>query len=1191
MKSNFLRSLAVFILLAGDFLFLGNLSKAETTNHLVISEVQVAGASASDEFIEIYNPTETAINIETWSIQYKSATGTTFYKKNFSSGVSIPAHGWFLIAHTSYLGATVPDMSQSTISLAGTGGNIFLVNNQTTLTTTNDPSIIDKVAYGTGDSPENIATPAPSAGQSIERKFGGEFGNGEDTDNNLNDFNLQITPNPQNTASAPKPDLPPPPPPPAPICGNAICEEGESELSCPADCAAPPPPPALPVEPNIGDVVINEFVSDPAEGNEWIELYNKTDNEVNLEGCKLEDGIGTISTLSGTIAANGANKFKVIELSSSKLNNSGDIIKLKKADETILDQVVYGDWDDGNTGDNAPKTSDPNSVARKTDGGDTSNDASDFAATATLTKGLANIITAPQEDAPSGGGTLPPATPSAPPSWPVGSLLINEFVADPDDGGNEWIELFNSTPNTINLSDWTIEDGGETVTKLSGSILSLNFYVIEKPKGILNNSGDIIILKDPSGLIIDDVVYGDWSDGDESDNAPAGEDPNSVARKKDGQDSNNDFIDFIESTPTKGASNIGGQTSGGQNFAEFIDKIIINEVLPNPKGDDTNTEFIELKNIGTKDIDLKDWKIGDASNKKYTIKLSDFSDTKIKASEFFILYRKTTGIALNNTGRETVKIFAPDNSLINSVEYLGPAEEDESWAKEKDEWFWTTTLTPDKENIITKTNKLPTAVISSPEEASIGEEIFFDGSDSYDEDGEIVAYLWDFGDGNATEETSPAHIYNNPGRYKITLTVKDKDGGAGSAEAFIDISSGNDDAAENIPAGGDAPIIINEALPNPEGSDSEEWIELFNAGENDVDLSGWQLDDGEGGSKPYKIPDGIIIGKNDFLVFQKEKIKLALNNTFDSIRLINPMGEIISETNYDEVPEGASWARDDNDNWQWTTALTPGEKNIFEFAEKSAKTSAKKTSSKTKTAQFTKTNLGEVKEYDLGDSVTVEGQIIAPPGLLGSQIFYIASENACPGIQVYMYKKDFPDLKLGDLVEVSGVLSENGGERRIKIKEKTDIKFVETKNPPSPFSIQISDVEEDIEGCLVSASATIIEKDSNNFYLDDNTGELKAYLKAIPKPKLAVNDSIQAIGIISETKTGFRLLPRYEDDLKIILPAKDNTEARIDVPAENKTGQINTFLGIATGILGITTLGLSIKSGLFANWWKKDKSV
>ena len=158
---------------------------------------------------------------------------------------------------------------------------------------------------------------------------------------------------------------------------------------------------------NPSDLVINEFVSDPGTGQkEWLEIFNNTTSTINLSGFILEDGLGTIAILSGEITAHG---FKVFELVSSKLNNSGDKIILKY-NSNIIDQVSYGDFDDGNLSDNAPVTGDPNSMARKIDGQDSSIDNNDFVLTTTPTKESANIITAippptPVPSSSSGSGT------------------------------------------------------------------------------------------------------------------------------------------------------------------------------------------------------------------------------------------------------------------------------------------------------------------------------------------------------------------------------------------------------------------------------------------------------------------------------------------------------------------------------------------------------------------------------------------------------------------------------------------------------------------------------------------------------------------------------------------------------------------------------------------------------------------
>jgi len=58
----------------------------------------------------------------------------------------------------------------------------------------------------------------------------------------------------------------------------------------------------------------------------------------------------------------------------------------------------------------------------------------------------------------------------------------------------------------------------------------------------------------------------------------------------------------------------------------------------------------------------------------------------------------------------------------------------------------------------------------------IGEEITFDGSESFDHEGEITDYEWDFGDGNYASGITAAHAYENLGVYSVKLTVTDNNG-------------------------------------------------------------------------------------------------------------------------------------------------------------------------------------------------------------------------------------------------------------------------------------------------------------------------------------------------------------------------------------------------------------------------------
>ncbi len=71
------------------------------------------------------------------------------------------------------------------------------------------------------------------------------------------------------------------------------------------------------------------------------------------------------------------------------------------------------------------------------------------------------------------------------------------------------------------------------------------------------------------------------------------------------------------------------------------------------------------------------------------------------------------------------------------------------------------------------------------------EPVQFDASASYDPDGEIVEYLWDFGDGTTGEGEYVEHIYTSAGsnglKYSVTLTVIDDDGVKSSITKHIQI--------------------------------------------------------------------------------------------------------------------------------------------------------------------------------------------------------------------------------------------------------------------------------------------------------------------------------------------------------------------------------------------------------------------
>ena len=79
----------------------------------------------------------------------------------------------------------------------------------------------------------------------------------------------------------------------------------------------------------------------------------------------------------------------------------------------------------------------------------------------------------------------------------------------------------------------------------------------------------------------------------------------------------------------------------------------------------------------------------------------------------------------------------------------------------------------------------------SPEIPIVNESITFDASLSYDKDGYIVKYKWDFGDGNITETTEPViiHSYISAGKYIVRLNVTDDRGAESTTVKIINVST------------------------------------------------------------------------------------------------------------------------------------------------------------------------------------------------------------------------------------------------------------------------------------------------------------------------------------------------------------------------------------------------------------------
>lgn len=713
------------------------------------------------------------------------------------------------------------------------------------------------------------------------------------------------------------------------------------------------------------------------------------------------------------------------------------------------------------------------------------------------------------------------------------------------------------------------------------------------------------------------------------------------------------------------------------------------------------TEYIELTNTSDSEISVAGWTLTrqqSGGEEKVVVTLS--AGAKISAHEYFLIEKNeaateitgdvlSSSLTLVNTG-ERVRLKDDASTVVDEVNQLG------SWFAGKDttegvamertdvnvsgteesNWHSATETvggrmgTPRQANSLVPKNEAPIASISvATDEVGVGELVSFSGEDSVDPEGNTLTYSWDFGDGSSGSGSTTTHAFSEAGSKTIMLTVSDgeltdtasvvltvtavsysdqvvineflpdptgsdtdnefiellnlgsvpvslsgwklDDGDGGSTPYTIPVGTSiapggylsftraatglalNNDGdsvrllapdgsvkastsysdsteglswnrvegkgyqestiltagAKNVitqpsPEAGrlledeeeegdfSTEVVVNELLPNPTGSDTEnEFVELFNKGSASVNLAGWKLDDEDGGSGAYALPSGTSIGAGKFLALLRPQTKLALNNDSDSVRLFDPAGKEISTFTYEEsVGEGVAWARDNQGKYQLTTTVTQGKTNVI-TAPSSAEASAGK-AGQVAGATVTTVALKDVRNLKTGAMVTTEGVVSAPPGVLGKGILYLAGS----GIQVYFSEDEYPELKVGDKVKVTGELVSYLGESRLKLAGVSDVVKVSVVEEPLPHEARTGDVGEILEGFLVVVIGRVTETSGDTFYVDDGSGAVKIFIKedtGIDKPKMKKGDLVTIIGVVSQTNSGYRILPRFQEDVRL----------------------------------------------------------
>jgi DNA/RNA endonuclease G (NUC1) len=194
-----------------------------------------SGAPLNSDFIELFNPGSSAVDLTGWSVQYASATGTGSFGATATqitplSG-SIPAGGYVLVQEAGGANGTavVGDITDPTpIAMAAGAGKVALVNTPNPLgcngsSTPCDPvalgQIVDLVGYGTANFFEGSVAPTLTNTTAAFRKDHGC----QDTNRNGDDFVTGV-PSPRKLATAIAPCVPVEPP--GPVASVTISPAG-----------------------------------------------------------------------------------------------------------------------------------------------------------------------------------------------------------------------------------------------------------------------------------------------------------------------------------------------------------------------------------------------------------------------------------------------------------------------------------------------------------------------------------------------------------------------------------------------------------------------------------------------------------------------------------------------------------------------------------------------------------------------------------------------------------------------------------------------------------------------------------------------------------------------------------------------------------------------------------------------------
>ncbi len=354
------------------------------------------------------------------------------------------------------------------------------------------------------------------------------------------------------------------------------------------------------IEPGFAqDIVkINEVMYNPVDGNpEWVELINVSNDSINIKNWFISDVLSTptknfitnedvfitpdeffiVAKDTSFNSAHPNTNAKVFYTNFGSLGNTADGVIIYDFRNGIIDSVFYRSSWGGKKGYSLERIS-----------------------TIEATNDSTNWVTSLDIS-----GSTPGKQNSIfnVPAYQSTTIVINEIMYDPGNSNSEYVEFYNLSPDSINIGGWKFEDENGNTNKLietsfiippqqyfiliadSSTLINYNLFDYENKNIIgqsslgLVNTGELILLEDVRGNVIDSVYYRDnWN------NKNIASTQNKSLERINPNLNGNDPLNWSTSV-----NSLGG-TPGNQNsiFAENLNQSANLSVNPNPFSPDND---------------------------------------------------------------------------------------------------------------------------------------------------------------------------------------------------------------------------------------------------------------------------------------------------------------------------------------------------------------------------------------------------------------------------------------------------------------------------------------------------------------------------------------------------------------------------------------------------------------------------